>query len=96
MASDEKVERVATDTEVYDLATVEQAQGQNVRSVVIHLSDALHFVQDIKLMSSNEPELARGFRDLLWRASDAVQREIECALGHISQDELDAWQDSRS
>jgi hypothetical protein len=88
-------EKIATETEVSDLSTVNRANEEANRSVVVHLSDALHFVQDIKLLSSNEPELARGFRDLLWRASDAVQQEIECALGHISQDELDAWHDTK-
>jgi hypothetical protein len=88
--------KIATDSEVADLATVNQANESGNRSVVVHLSDALHFIQDIKLMSSAEPDLSQGFRDMLWRAADVVQQEIECALSHASQDELDAWKDRRS
>jgi hypothetical protein len=77
-------------------AALERAQAEATHVVLGHLVDGLRYLQDLKLMSSAEPDIPQAHRDSVWRGADTVQSALEIALGHLSQVELDAWKDSRN
>jgi hypothetical protein len=97
---DAEAGKIATDSEVEDILTVMEAeQGQQarlLRDVAIHVSNALNSLRDVKTASHVEPDISQGFRDLLWRAADCAQTQLETALGHVAPEELKAWLDTRS
>jgi hypothetical protein len=78
------------------LEAEQEQQSKMLHDVMIHVSNGLNYLRDIKTLSHTEPDIPQAFRDQLWRTADLAQGQLESTLQRVAPDELDAWKDSRS